>query len=88
MKNQSKKDIVLVAINKSENKELQSYINKGLWGLEGSTGKSMMEALKEGRCILPEERFKDYWGNVIPSIHDVKKGSTGSLDLAIKYYNL
>ena len=66
----------------------QALINGGVaWKLEGSTGRACMELLRLGACMLPKQRFRDYYGNLVPSRDDVKKGSTGSYQNSVNYYN-
>lgn len=57
---------------------VQRVINAGMWGLEGSAGRRMMEFIDAGLCMLGRNRARDYWGNVIPSRDDVKEGTKGS----------
>jgi hypothetical protein len=67
--------------------ELQVMIDNGnAWKLEGFAGRSAMDALKVGACILTETPSSDYYGNRIPSYTEVAPGSIGSLELAIKFY--
>ena len=59
---------------------MQRTINAGTWGLQGSFGRSMMQAIEEGRCMLGTSGARDYYGNYIPSrdeVKDVTKGSRG-----------
>ena len=60
-------------------KSIQRAINSGMWGLQGSYGRSMMEAINAGYCLLGKNRARDYYGNVIPSRDDVKEGTKGSI---------
>lgn len=57
---------------------LQRAINAGMWSLQGSYGRSMMEAIESGKCLLGLKSASDYWGNVIPSRLQVKDGTKGS----------
>lgn len=57
---------------------IQKAINTGLWGMQGSYGRTMMAAIKEGYCLLGHNEAHDYWGNHIPSRHQVKEGTKGS----------
>ena len=59
---------------------IQRAINGGMWGLQGSYGRTMMEAINSGCCLLGKSRASDYYGNVIPSRDDVKAGTKGSYD--------
>jgi hypothetical protein len=57
----------------------QKMINDGsVWHMPGSTGRRAMELLRAGLCELGEQRFKDAYGNTVPSKHDVKPGTTGA----------
>ena len=57
---------------------IQRAINAGMWSMQGSYGRAMMEAINEGKCLLGLKATKDYWGNVIPSRLQVKDGTKGS----------
>jgi hypothetical protein len=59
---------------------IQRAINTGAWSLQGSYGRTMMEAITYGYCLLGKSSARDYWGNTIPSRDDVKEGSKGSYD--------
>jgi len=59
---------------------IQNAINSGMWGLQGSYGRAMMDAINGGYCLLGKKAFKDYWGNVIPSRFDVVSDSKGGID--------
>lgn len=58
---------------------VQRAINRGMWSLQGSYGRAMMDAISSGRCLLGPAAARDYWGNVIPSRDDVKEGTKGSI---------
>ena len=61
---------------------LQTLINSGVvWHLEGHLGRSAMDALTVGDCMLPERSFHDYWGGIVPSRHDLKPGTKGTEEL-------
>lgn len=61
-------------------KSIQRAINSGLaWSFQGSYGRTMMDAISSGRCILGEKGARDYWGNYIPSRHEVQGGTKGSI---------
>ena len=62
---------------------LQRAINSGMWGMQGSYGRAMMEAIKAGYCMLGTKAARDYYGNGIPSRNDVKPGTKGSKDFVI-----
>lgn len=57
---------------------VQRAINGGTWGLQGSFGRAMMDAIEAGRCMLGEHSARDYWGNYIPARDEVKPGTKGS----------
>lgn len=59
---------------------IQRAINSGMWGLQGSYGRTMMAAIEAGQCMLGTSRAKDYYGSTIPSREDVKAGTKGSYD--------
>lgn len=59
---------------------IQKAINSGMWGLQGSYGRTMMEAISSGRCLLGQSGARDYYGNYIPSRDQVKEGTKGSYD--------
>ena len=59
--------------------EMQDLINTGTaWRLEGSVGRECMALIEAGECMLGEEGHRDYWGNYVPSRHEVKPGTKGS----------
>jgi hypothetical protein len=62
---------------------IQRQINAGCWSLQGSHGRTMMDAIKAGRCMLGTTRAKDYWGNVIPARTDVEAGTKGSREFVV-----
>jgi len=64
---------------------LQRAINDGLWSLQGSYGRSMMQAIEDGRCLLGRNDFRDYYGNHIPSRDQVQAGTKGSLDFVTEH---
>jgi len=59
---------------------IQKAINTGLWGMQGSYGRTMMAAIKEGYCLLGQNDARDYYGNHIPSRDQVQAGTKGSFD--------
>ena len=65
---------------------IQRAINSGMWGLQGSYGRTMMQAIKDGKCLLGLKDAKDYWGNTIPSRLHVKEGTKGSWEY-VKEHN-
>jgi hypothetical protein len=73
---------------KADLSELQGWIDSGVaWQLEGAVGREAMRCLADGRCFLPKERHRDYWGNVVPSRDDVQPGTKGSLELSAVYWS-
>lgn len=63
-----------------EVRALQTLINSGTWGLQGSYGRAMMDAIESGYCALGTEPARDYWGNRIPSRDEVEPGTKGSVE--------
>jgi hypothetical protein len=59
---------------------IQRSINAGMWGLQGSYGRTMMDAIKGGHCLLGQNEANDYWGTRIPSRDQVQAGTKGSFD--------
>ena len=57
---------------------IQRAINAGAWSFQGSYGRAMMDAINAGKCLLGNSSAKDYFGNRIPSRHEVKEGTKGS----------
>jgi len=67
--------------------EMQKLIDSGeCWKFEGTFGRSAMNMLENGVCLLSEKITTDYYGNFIPSRSDVKEGSVGSLELAQTFW--
>ena len=59
---------------------IQRAINSGMWSMQGSYGRAMMDAINDGKCLLGLKDARDYWGNTIPSRLHVKDGTKGSWD--------
>ena len=57
---------------------IQRTINSGMWGLQGSYGRTMMAAIEQGLCLLGKQPARDYYGNRIPSRDEVQEGTKGS----------
>ena len=57
---------------------LQRAINAGMWSMQGSYGRAMMDAIQSGYCLLGLKAHSDYWGNRIPSRLQVQDGTVGS----------
>ena len=62
---------------------IQRCINSGMWGMQGSFGRAMMDAIKSGYCMLGTSDASDYWGNHIPSRDQVKPGTKGSYEYVV-----
>jgi hypothetical protein len=63
---------------------IQRAINEGTaWKFQGSYGRTMMDAIRSGYCLLGRSRTQDYYGNVIPSRDDVEPGTKGSYDYVV-----
>jgi len=63
----------------------QSLIDNGqAWKLEGHVGRTAMDLIESGYCILGEEGHYDYYGNYIPSRNEVIPGTKGSKEYAEK----
>lgn len=57
----------------------QHLIDTGqAWSLEGHVGRTAMDLIESGVCMLGEEGHRDYWGSYVPSRTEVKPGSKGS----------
>ena len=57
----------------------QELINTGqAWLLEGHIGRTAMQLIEDGFCMLGEEAHTDYWGSRVPSRYDVVDGTKGS----------
>jgi hypothetical protein len=62
---------------------VQRAINSGMWGLQGSYGRTMMQAIENGQCMLGANSARDYYGNRIPSRTEVQQGTKGSYDFVL-----
>jgi hypothetical protein len=62
---------------------MQRTINSGMWGLQGSYGRAMMDAISAGLCMLGRDQARDYYGNTIPSRDDVQAGTKGSYQFVV-----
>jgi hypothetical protein len=65
---------------------IQRAINSGMWSLQGSYGRAMMQAISDGWCLLGTESFNDYYGNHIPSRTEVKEGTKGSPQFVLEQH--
>lgn len=62
---------------------IQRAINQGAWGMQGSYGRAMMDAIKSGHCLLGVNDYTDYYGNHVPSRDQVVNGTVGSIQFVI-----
>lgn len=61
----------------------QHLINTGqVWRMEGSMGRTAMDLIESGHCVLGEQGHRDYWGNYVPSRYEVEPGTKGSVEYA------
>lgn len=68
--------------------ELQNDVNNGsVWKFEGSKGRVTMSLLEDGVIMLPKEPTFDYYGNRIPSRDDLKKGTKGTFQNAVRFWS-
>lgn len=81
-------DVLDVENGEDDGLSLQRIINAGQWSLQGSFGRTMMEAIDAGQCMLGTEPARDYWGNFIPSRDMVKAGTKGSFDYVVDRYGV
>ena len=67
--------------------EMQFLINSGhVWQMEGAMGRSAIDLIKSGACMLPESAHRDYYGNKIPARTELKEGTQGTLQNTIRFY--
>lgn len=67
--------------------KMQNIIDTGMvWHMDGSMGREAMELLRVGACFLPNKPYRDAYGNRVPSRNDLAKGSLGTLENAIQFY--
>ena len=68
---------------------MQCVINDGSgWRMQGSWGRSMMQALEDGDCLLGKHPTRDYYGNRIPSRDEVEEGTKGSYDYVVEAHGV
>lgn len=66
----------------------QQLINTGqAWQLEGSVGRAAMDLIESGVCALGPEGYRDFWGNYVPSRHEVQAGTKGSVEFVADHGN-
>lgn len=63
---------------------VQNAINSGAWAFQGSYGRTMMDAIRGGYCLLGHTGSRDYYGNYIPSRDEVEEGTKGSYEYVIR----
>ena len=64
---------------------IQRAINSGLaWRFQGSYGRTMMDAINSGSCMLGKIPARDYYGNYIPSRSEVQEGTKGSESFVVE----
>jgi hypothetical protein len=57
----------------------QRMIDDGtVWKMPGSYGRTASELIQQGLCMLGPVGHRDYYGNYVPSRHEVKPGTKGS----------
>ncbi len=58
---------------------MQTLINEGtVWSLEGTMGRTAMDMIEDGRCMVGKESHTDYWGNLIPARTWIQPGTKGT----------
>ena len=70
------------ASQQAEVEALQRAISSGMWSLQGSYGRAMMDAIESGYCVLGPNPARDYFGNRIPARGQIKSGTLGSIAYA------
>jgi lysozyme family protein len=67
--------------------QLQGLINSGIaWRLDGAIGRSAMNAIDGGYCMLGREAHNDAYGNSVLSRKEVKRFTKGSKSFVEKCY--
>lgn len=57
----------------------QELVDSGMaWRLEGHVGRTAHDLIQMGAIMLGPERRTDFYGNVVPSRHDIEPGEPGS----------
>ncbi len=65
----------------AEVKMMQEMINSGqAWTMPGCYGRTAMEYINAGLCMLGVVGHRDYYGNYVPSRTEVKPGTKGSAE--------
>tara|TARA_E500000178_G_scaffold352531_1_gene416175 strand:+ start:988 stop:1311 length:324 start_codon:yes stop_codon:yes gene_type:complete len=71
-----------------EIEKMQEWIDLGyVWSMEGSVGREAMRGLDCGMYFLPNQSFRNPYGQHIPSREEIRIGTEGSLDNAYDFYN-
>jgi len=66
----------------------QRLIDEGIvWKMPGSYGRTAMDLIEQGLCMLGQTGCQDYWGNYVPSRFEVKPGTKGSPEYCRKKAN-
>lgn len=57
---------------------MQQMVNSGTaWKLQGSYGRAAMDMISNGHIALGHQGHRDYYGNYVPSRHEVQEGTKG-----------
>jgi len=57
----------------------QQLIDEGIvWKMQGSYGRTASDLIERGLCMLGPVGHLDYYGNYVPSRHEVRPGTKGS----------
>jgi len=68
--------------------DMQEAINTGMaWKLEGSVGRTAMQLLRSGACLLPKKAVIDAYGNKVPSRDEVVSGTLGSFENSVNFWS-
>ena len=72
---------IIEHLEAEQHARMQRLINSGdAWRLEGPVGRHAMSLIEAGLCVLGEEGQMGAYGNYVPSRHEVKAGTKGSLE--------
>jgi hypothetical protein len=55
------------------------------WRLEGHVGRTAMGMIEAGVIMLGEEGHTDFYGNYVPSRHEVEPGTKGSPEYVVAH---
>lgn len=57
---------------------MQQMVNSGdAWKMQGSYGRAAMDMIRSGQIALGHQGHRDYYGNYVPSRHEVQEGTKG-----------